>query len=139
MAKTRAKKQVVILSDDEQVTKVITLTLGQEYQLASTAPGHPVDSPRQSQKPDWDLIILALSSFASEPIVALARASFVSQVGQVPLLIISDRAFQSDIPNRIYHLDFPFTARVLVGQVREIIQGEDSEIGPCNSHPGMRP
>jgi len=69
-----------------------------------------------------DLIVVAMrSSFASEPVVALARASLAQRIGQVPLLIISDRPFDSAPDVRIFHLGFPFGADELCAKVRDIL------------------
>jgi len=71
---------------------------------------------------DFDLIVVAMSSPTSEPVVALARASLAGQIGQVPLLIISDRPFHSDPNDRIIHLDFPFDIDGLCDKVKEVLQ-----------------
>jgi hypothetical protein len=63
-----------------------------------------------------------MSSPTSEPVVALSRASLAGQIGQVPLLIISDRPFQSDPDDRIIHLDFPFDIDGLHDKVEKILQ-----------------
>jgi hypothetical protein len=73
---------------------------------------------------DCHLIIVALSSPASEPIVALAQASLVGRIGQVPLLIISDRPFESDPVDRIAHLDFPFDVDELCCRVQRILRDQ---------------
>jgi hypothetical protein len=44
------------------------------------------------------------------------------RVGQVPLLIISDRPFDSVPEVRIFHLDFPFGVDGLRDKVKEILQ-----------------
>jgi hypothetical protein len=71
---------------------------------------------------DFDLIVVAMSSPSSEPVVALSRASLAGRIGQVPLLIISDRPFHSEPDDQITHLDFPFDIDRLHDKVREILQ-----------------
>jgi hypothetical protein len=67
-----------------------------------------------------DLIVLGMSSPASEPVVALSRASLVGCVGQIPLLIISNRPFEPE--DRIVHLDFPFDIDDFDATVTRLLQ-----------------
>jgi len=76
----------------------------------------------QAEMGDFDLIVVAMSSSTSEPIVALARASLAGRIGQVPLLIISDRPFHSEPDDQIAHLDFPFDIDGLHNKVKDILQ-----------------
>jgi hypothetical protein len=67
-------------------------------------------------------MIVAMSSHTSEPVVTLARASLAGSIGQIPLLIISDRPFDSAPDDRITHLDFPFDIERLCLTVREMLR-----------------
>jgi hypothetical protein len=78
----------------------------------------------QSEVADVDLIIVAMSSPASQPAAVLARASVAGRVGQVPLLLISDRPFRSDSEGQIAHLDFPFEIDGLYDKVEKILLEE---------------
>lgn len=113
-----AKKKILVLSDSDKIAKVIKLTLdgGMEVQ---------VTDPAANWEPscgDFDLLVMALSSHLSEPVVKLLNASLVNCVGQVPLLIISDRPFDPDPGGRITHLDFPFDIDDLRDRVQELLK-----------------
>jgi hypothetical protein len=116
--------QVLVLSDNDGVARVVELAIGQEAQT-TTLLLNP-DKPANARLPSEHcaLIILALSSVASEPVVALARTSLACLVGQVPLLIISERPFLSDVQTHIHHMDFPFTISELSNLVHLILQSE---------------
>jgi len=67
------------------------------------------------------LIVVALSSSVNDAVVALSRAQLTRHLGVVPLLIISDRPFRPDPDQKIYHLNFPFTADQLTHSVRQFL------------------
>lgn len=127
-------KRVLILSDNDRLSRAIELNLdgGLEVEIMELA-----SSPRQRPEPvegqhrspaeagHFDLIVVAMSSPTSEPVVALAKASLAEYIGQVPLLIISDRLFRSDPEAQIIHLDFPFDIDRLQAQVRELLQQKE--------------
>ena len=118
-----AGKRVLVLSDNDILSRAIELNLKQSHlkivRLALSSPGQPGS---QAEVGDFDLIVIAMSSPTNEPIVALARASLAGRIGQVPLLIISDRPFYSDPDDQIIHLDFPFDIDGLHDKVKEILQ-----------------
>ena len=62
-----------------------------------------------------------MSSPASEPVVALTRASLTDCIGQVPILIISDRPLDPAPDAQIVHLDYPFDTGELHDKVKEIL------------------
>jgi CheY-like chemotaxis protein len=68
-----------------------------------------------------DLIVVALSSPLNAPIVVLARASLLRNVGQIPVLIISERPFLADPDVQITHLSFPFNTDKLKESVSRIL------------------
>ena len=67
------------------------------------------------------LLMLALSQSGNEPVVVLARTGLTHLVGAVPLLIISDRLFQADPAQALYHLPFPFRAHTLQQVVSDLL------------------
>jgi hypothetical protein len=134
-----ARKRVLVLSDNDGLSRAIKLNLERSdlevVKLALNPPGQrcpelrPESNRRafkgrrnQAETGDFDLIVVAMSSSTSEPIVALARASLAGRIGQVPLLIISDRPFHSDPDEQIIHLDFPFDIDGLHDKVKDILQ-----------------
>jgi hypothetical protein len=116
-------KRVFILSDNEGLSRAIALNLSSclEVRAARFEPGSPQDWEFQTENDGFDLMIVAMSSPTSEPVVALARASLAGSIGQVPLLIISNRPFDSAPDDRITHLDFPFDIDRLCHTVCEML------------------
>ena len=108
--KTLEKKKVLILSDNKSLSRAIELNLNSrlEVKIIKLASELPTQWEAQTGTTDFDLIILAMSSPDSEPVVTLARASLIKRIGQTPLLIISDRPFDVEPEHRITHLNFPF-------------------------------
>ncbi len=103
------RKRMLVVSDNPTMARTIEVVAGEEWVVAKAVlPNQDRrDKPEEYGCPD--LIVVALSSTASEPIVALAQAQAICHVGQVPVLIISDRQFDSDPDTRIAFLDFPFS------------------------------
>jgi hypothetical protein len=146
MGANLAGKRVLVLSDNDGLSRAIELNLERshlevvKFALSSPRPRYPEHTSSracrgvegwesQNEVGDFDLIVVAMSSPASEPVVALYRASLVGQIGQVPLLIISDRPFQSDPGDRIIHLDFPFDIDGLHDKVEKILQDRSMTSG----------
>jgi hypothetical protein len=118
-------KQIVVVSDSIGLSRVIEVNLkGLKVEVLKITCSPEGTGGRGQLARRCDLIIVALSSPASEPVVVLARASLAGQVGQVPLLIISDRPFESDPRDQIVHLDFPFDIDRLYGTVSAILGAE---------------
>jgi hypothetical protein len=118
------RKRVLILSDNAGLSRAIALNLGNCLEV-ETVKSEPKSAQRERHKTrsdGFDLIIVAMSSPTSEPIVALTRASLASQIGQIPLLIISNRPFDSTPEDRITYLDFPFDIDRLCYTVRKMLQ-----------------
>ena len=118
------EKRVLILSDNDGLSRAIALNLHSclKVKTARFEPKSPQAWRLQTENDSFDLMIVAMSSPTSEPVVALARASLVGLIGQVPLLIISDRPFDSAPDDRIIHLDFPFDIDKLCHTVREMLR-----------------
>ena len=125
-------KSILVLSDNDLLARAIELNLGKTWTvgvLLLTPESAVRRGSRAGVDRHADLIVVAMSSPASEPVVALSRASLGGRIGQVPILIISDRPFDSRSDDRIIHLDFPFDISRLRGKVAEILQ-VDSSISP---------
>jgi hypothetical protein len=117
-AKNRLEKLILVLSDSELLFNVISANLQQPelklLQRKSTGNGaSPSQENGKTESSDPDLIIVANSSPATEPVVALAEAALNNEVGRTPLLIISDRNFTTSHEKKIFHLDFPFAPETL--------------------------
>ena len=119
------EKRILILCDNHKLAKALELNLQDHWPVSQWA----LQASPQSTYPadSFSLIILALSSPASEPVVALTRAALVQLVGLIPLLVISDRPFRASPEARITHLDFPFGSEALYNKVQEILRGDPDD------------
>jgi hypothetical protein len=130
-------KRVLLLSDHEGLASAIEWNLNGHggLEVTSMAPGSSMPPGARPASGACDLIIVAMSSPASEPLVALFRASLLRRIGQVPLLIISDRPFHSEPDDKITHMDFPFDIDQLLCRIRQILAGQpappDEKLWAC--------
>jgi hypothetical protein len=135
MTETR-KKRALLVSDDESVSKIIELAIGGAVTVIPLKLKLSDSLEDRGRPGNWDLIILALSSYASEPLVALANAGVPVELGQVPLLVISDRPFTSDRKVHIHHLDFPFSVAQLSDAIHHILPPDRAPNGNGSNHSG---
>lgn len=129
-----SRKRIVVLGDRQILAEAIKLTLSKllNVEIVERTADELV---HQEKVKDLDLIVLASSSPVSEPPQAVARASLGDALGQVSLLMISDRPFDADLEQEIYHLDFPFRHDQLCDTVREILDGN----GKARTREATRP
>ena len=120
LAEARHKKTILVLSDNDGLSRAIEVNLTKRFD-AEIVRHDSLEDDRIMQNGDFDLIVVAMSSTASEPVVALAQASLAKRIGQTPMLIISDRPFDSEPHDRIVHLDFPFRIDRLCARVQEML------------------
>jgi len=114
--------RALVLSDNDGLGRAITVNLRKHLkmeivQLAPDTLALPDDS-----NGDVKLIVVALSSPNSEPVVMLSRNALTGYVGQIPTLIISDRPFNADPQDQIFYLNFPFDIDQLADKVEEILK-----------------
>ena len=128
-----ARKRVLVLSDNDGLSRAIESNLNSHLEVVRLTLSSPGQRESQAELGDFDMIVVAMSLPTSEPVVALARASLAGRIGQVPLLIISDRPFHPDLDDQIIHLDFPFDIGGLHDKVKEILQ-RGSEPSLTNAH-----
>ncbi|MCP4600273.1 MAG: hypothetical protein GY847_07035 [Proteobacteria bacterium] len=119
-----SEKKVLVLSDHDLFAKTMALNLTKYLgvKTANILPDLSERSPSPVANDDLDLIILALSSSLSEPIVMLSKTRLTQHIAKVPILIVSDRPFASDANGRFFHMKFPFRANDLCTQVKGILQ-----------------
>ena len=125
MEPTEGKRLVILVSDNPKLARSLALNLERQWEVCwagSQAEGQPQLAPA-GQTPH--LIIVALSLDESEALVVLAQAALSQYIGQIPLLIISDRPFAADHARRMAHLSFPFSPRALEASIRRL---EDASI-----------
>ena len=132
-------KKVLVVSDSDKLSRAIELNLsfclGIETVTLATDTiendigsdigndiGNEGDNDDEGDNDNFDLIVVAMSSPVSEPVVALARASLSDYIGRVPILIISDRPVNPAPDAYIAHLDYPFNASGLHNKIKEILR-----------------
>jgi len=118
-----AGKKVLVLSDSDGLSRAIeaNLTNHLEAEIVRLISDPSVRQTCERREDKFDLIVVAMISPTNEPIVALARAALTDRIGQVPLLIVSDRPFKADPDDQISHLDFPFDVDRLHAQVEQAL------------------
>lgn len=133
MSANSAGKKVLVLSDNSGLARVVEVNLSNQLNMQvirSTSSTWRCDKTVDID--NFDLLVLAISSSVNEPVVALARASLTETIGRIPLLIISDRPFESEPEDQIEHLDFPFDVNTLRQKVDEILYRSTCRPSPNN-------
>jgi hypothetical protein len=127
-------KRVVVLSDNHLISRAIQLALNHSLELEVLSPGDGQleGSDRSFQVPACDLIVVAVSSPDTEPVVALVRSSLVDRIGHVPLLIISDRPFDALPEAKLSHLRYPFDPTQLRERVHRILLDAEDQGTPAS-------
>jgi hypothetical protein len=123
-----AGKRIAVLSDNDGLAQAIKVSLGGclNLEIVRDVLSPPVPRKNEFKNGKFDLILVAASLPTSEPVVMLARASLAQKIGQVPLLIVSDRPFDAGESTRFFHLGFPVNANRLCDKVKEILQRQSS-------------
>jgi hypothetical protein len=111
-------RRMVLLCDDDKLSRAVQVSLqnyGRVIRLEA-------DSQANERPADAALIVIALSSPVTEPVVLLAKAALGDRIGHTPILIISDRPFEPMPGKLISHLEFPFSSQALAHKVAEILE-----------------
>jgi CheY-like chemotaxis protein len=120
-------KRILVLSDNDGLSRAIKSNVNGSPEVVRLASNLPGQQRAQAENGDFDLIVVAMSSPSSNPLIALSRISQMRQVKQVPILIISEKSFCPAPGDRIIHLDFPFEVDQFSALVQELLQ-EDSRV-----------
>jgi DNA-binding response OmpR family regulator len=126
MAADGTTKKILVVSDDSRLSRAIELNLNSRLavEIVTATTGPAEERADRTQKDDPALIVVAMSSPSSEPVVALARARLTHHVGRVPILLISDRPVCPALDTKIGHLEYPFGIDALRDKVAEILEIE---------------
>ena len=116
----------LVISDNDRLARAIGLVLHRCLGVEMVELEPDSLPKRKPQAIDPLLIVLALSSADSEPSMLLSRASLGAKVGQVPVLIVSERAFSSYPGDNVFHVDFPYNPQTLCDMVSEIVRKENA-------------
>jgi hypothetical protein len=117
-------KRIAVLSDNDGLVQAIQVSLGRclKSEIVGYVSNPLVSGENEIGNDEFDLMLVAVSLPTSEPVVMLTRAALAQKIGQVPLLIVSDRPFDPGENGRFFHLDFPVNVNRLRDKVKEILQ-----------------
>jgi DNA-binding response OmpR family regulator len=123
MSSKGERQRVIVISDNDLLFKAIERNLNNHLQIAvhGSVADTSAEVGEQADQDGWDLMIVAVSEPVGEPVVELVRASLARWLGQVPLLIISQRPFDSRPEEKIVHLSFPFSPAALRDTVAHLL------------------
>ncbi len=121
MTSTSGNKRILLLSDDGRVAKIIEAIQAHDLAIVRFMLQPPEQTEVSVPAGRFDLILLSLSVYENEPIVALARTSLAGLIGHLPILIISEKPFQSDAATLITYMNLPFSVTQLRDRVRDIL------------------
>lgn len=112
-------KHILIVSDNASLSKAIEM--GLNGNMGITIHKWHESGDHDNASSGLDLIIIAVSSSEMEPITLIAKASLKSHMGEIPILVVSNRPFNSDLDNLIYHHDFPFNSALFRDRVLDLL------------------
>jgi hypothetical protein len=117
-------RRAVVVSDSDLLARAIEVSLEDRWQMEVVEPpSEPTGWPSMGLGFNHlDLIVVAVSAYAGEPLLALLRASLAPLIGRVPILVVSERRFDSHPNERILHLGFPFEPEDLHEKVAGLLQ-----------------
>jgi len=138
-------KRILILTDSDLLFYIIKANLQQPHLQLELRNPIPVAQSSETNVnivqtvydnqidpcSEVDLIVVAHSAHTSEPVVTLAQAQLVDQIGRIPILIISDRPFEAKPVEQIYHLDFPFDSVELRNTVEDLLVNKQAKRINC--------
>lgn len=117
-------KEVYVLCDHDALYAAIELKLSSLPQVhvlrRESNPATPLDKGRPTA--ESDLIIVAPVPPISDPMSILSKASLLSCVGEIPVLVISEQPSRPESDDKITYLNFPFDMDDLNNTVIEILE-----------------
>lgn len=137
MVADETTKRVLVVSDDSRLSRAIELNLNSRLAVEVVTATTDLAEQRtdRTQEGNLALIVVAMSSPSSEPVVALARARLTHYIGRVPILLISDRPVCPARDTKIGHLEYPFGIDALRDKVAEILEIEQAGPAPAKTPP----
>ena len=115
-------KQIHVLCDYDALYAAIELKLSGLPQVLVTRLDSLPPQRSDNGRLAGDLIIVAPVPPINDPMFILSRASLLDQVGQVPILIISEQPSRSESDDRVTYLNFPFDMDDLNCTVVDILE-----------------
>ena len=121
MSETVTRKRVLILSDSDDLSRAIVLSLDGGLDTVCAGPIATEAGKERVYGDDFDLIVLAASLPDSEPAAMLYASVLDERIDHIPLLIVSPRTFFSDPKERIFCSALPFDRERLRALVFQIL------------------
>lgn len=116
-------KNILVLSDDDRVARVIELVLKRDNFLGTNLVISSFEQQNgQPSITDLSLVILVASLPVSETMMTLNQASLADHIGSIPMLIISSETFHANPDNLIFHLKLPFDFDELHHKVQTLLR-----------------
>ena len=123
MSEQAIKKRVLILSDADDLSRAIALSLNGSVDAVRLVPHSLRAVQEQVYQDHFDLIVLGASLPDSEPAAMLYQGMLGEQIDQIPVVIVSPRTFFSDPSERIFYFDLPLDEDRFHARVVQILQG----------------
>ena len=109
----------LLLCDSDKLARLVELILDADGHCQTILLDEPL--PWSVPATPWDLLLIAFSRPAAEPLSVLSRASLTQWVGRRPILIIMPTLFASRPDELIWYLEFPWAGQTLSHSVTEIL------------------
>ncbi len=119
-----AGKTVLILCDHDALYAAIELELNRllEAQIIRLEPDQSACQTDHFLTENVDLLIVATVAPHNDPMALLSKAALPGQVGEIPVLIVSEQPSRSESDDKITYLNFPFDMDQLTQTVEEILE-----------------
>ena len=127
--------QISVLCDYDALFSAIELKLSTlPHVRVSRLESNPAGRPDNGRPTDeFGLIIVAPNPPINDAMSMLSRTSLLNQVGQVPVLIISEQPSRPESDDLITYLNFPFDMDDLTDTVAGILE-DRHHVSPERSH-----
>jgi len=115
---------ILVLCDHDALFAAIELALTwlPGVHVLRLTTGATADAPRsRSPGRTADLVMVAAAALTSDPFTMLSDAGLLAQVGETPILILSERPTRAETGDRITYLNFPFDMDQLTATVQTIL------------------
>lgn len=119
-----AGKTVLILCDHDALYAAVELELNRllEAQIIRLEPDQSACQTDHLLTENVDLLIVATVAPHNDPMALLSKAALPGQVGEIPVLIVSEQPSRSESDDKITYLNFPFDMDQLTRTVEEILE-----------------
>jgi hypothetical protein len=114
-------RKALVLSDNDGLARAIEAHISHCLDVEVVRMDMTGQMEDEGKLADFDLMVVALSSPTREPAEVLTETRLAERVGQIPLLVISDRPFEPMSGGQIIHLSLPFDVDEFHDKLRELL------------------